>query len=54
MLLLLDVTSTKVKDQMSEILSSPPFYIVERGCVGVCVRGHGDRACGFLLGDVLL
>ena len=54
LLLLLDVTSTNVKDQMSQNLLSPPFYIVGRGCVGVCVCGHGDSACGFLLGDVLL
>ena len=36
LLLLLDVTSTNVKDQMSKNLSSPPFYIVGRGRVGVC------------------
>ena len=36
LLLLLDVTSTNVKDQMSQNLSSPPFYIVGRGRVGVC------------------
>ena len=44
LLLLLDVTSTNVKDQMSQNLSSPPFYIVGRGCVGVCVvRPTGGR-----------
>ena len=37
LLLLLDVTSTNVKDQMSQIPSSPPFYIVGRGRVGGCV-----------------